>query len=63
MGEDASRFRERARQCRALAKDARDEEARRTLKEMAEELDEEAERIDAEKAAAPKIVIEPKPPG
>ena len=61
MGEDASRFRERARQCRQLAKDARDDEARKTLNEMGDELDEEADRIDAEEAPGPKITIDPKP--
>jgi len=46
--DDATRFRARARQCRDLAKDARDEESRQTLSEMAEELDAEAARIAAE---------------
>lgn len=57
MGEDALRFRERASVCRQLAKEARDEEARRTLSEMGDELDAEADRLEAEEAAS-KIIIE-----
>ena len=59
MGEDAERFRGRARHCRILAKDARDGEARRTLNQMSNELDEEADRLDAEEVASPKIIIRP----
>ena len=62
MGEDATRFRGRAHQCRELARDTRDEEARRTLTQMADELEAEADNIDAEEAAARTIIIEPKPP-
>ena len=41
-------FRARAKQCRSLARDARDGESRRTLDRMAEELDAEAEVIESE---------------
>lgn len=54
MGEDAARFRNRARQCRTLAADARTNEDRQTLSDMAEELDAEANLIDAEEVADPK---------
>lgn len=57
MGEDATRFRERADHCRLLAKSARDEEARRTLGQMADELDREANRLDAEEASRPKNLM------
>lgn len=62
MGENASGFRERARQCRDLAANARDEESRRTLNRMADELEEEAGKLDAGESATPKIVLEPKLP-
>ena len=61
MGDDASRFRGRARHCRELAKDARDDQARQTLNHIADELDAEAAEIDAQNAAAAKIIIEPNP--
>jgi hypothetical protein len=48
MTEDAARFRRRAEECRELAERARDEYSRSTLSQMAVELDEEAEKIDAE---------------
>lgn len=48
MGEEVDRFRERAAKCRGLAKIARDEESRRTLTDMADDLDLEADKIDAE---------------
>jgi hypothetical protein len=48
MSEDAERFRNRAKDCRRLAANARDEDARRTLTELAAELDEEADKIEAE---------------
>ena len=54
MTEDAERFRLRAKDCRRLANDARDDEARRTLSKMAIELDEEADKIDEEEAAKQK---------
>ena len=48
MNEDAQRFRDRARECRRLASDALDEFQRRTLCQMADELEEEADKIDEE---------------
>ena len=50
VGEEASRFRDRAIQCRMLADAARDAGSRLELSEMAQELDEEADRIEAEEA-------------
>jgi hypothetical protein len=49
VGDESDRFRARALQCRALADAARRGEARRSLLEIADDLDEEAEKIDAEK--------------
>ena len=46
--DDSNRFRARAIQCRTLADAAHYEESRRSLSEMAKELDEEADKIDAE---------------
>ena len=48
MGDVAEQFRKRAQQCRDLAAAARDEHSRNTLTEIAVELDEEANKIDAE---------------
>jgi hypothetical protein len=48
MGEIAERFRARARECRLLAEGARDEYARGTLTQVADELEEEAKLIEAE---------------
>lgn len=59
MGEDSQRFRQRAKQCRTLAKDARDAESRRTLNQMGEELDEEADRLDAEEVGGSKNIAPP----
>jgi hypothetical protein len=50
MVEEADRFRARARQCRDLAERARDEASKHELATMAVELDEEADRIEAENA-------------
>ena len=50
MGENASRFRSRARHCRDLAKDARDDVTRRNLHQIADDLDAEADSLDAEGA-------------
>jgi hypothetical protein len=47
MGDDAMRFRDRARDCRALAKSARNQTDAAMLEEIAEELDAEARRIAA----------------
>jgi len=57
MGEDSQRFRARARHCRILAEDAHDGESRRTLDQMGDELDEEADRLDAEEASATIIKL------
>jgi len=46
MGEDAERFRMRAKQCRELAKNARDEHSRKTLNQMADELEAEADKME-----------------
>ena len=51
MGEDASRFRGRANQCRELSSVAFDRDARRTLNEMADDLEAEADRLDADEIA------------
>jgi hypothetical protein len=50
MSAESDRFRKRATQCRALAEDARDEDSRHTLIDMAVDLDSEADNIDAEDA-------------
>ena len=50
MLNDAERFRGRAKDCRRLAADASNVEDRRILSEMADELDAEADRIEAEDA-------------
>ena len=51
MSAESDRFRKRATQCHTLAKDARDQESRHTLSDMAVDLDAEADQIDAEEAA------------
>lgn len=50
MGEVADRFRSRAKQCRELAVAARDDHSRRTLSQMADELEAEADKIAAEES-------------
>jgi hypothetical protein len=45
---EADRFRGRARKCRELARDARTEIDRNDLLRVAAELEEEADKIDAE---------------
>lgn len=50
MSEDAERFRMRARECRELASKARVEEVRKHLLSLADELDEEAGKIDSDEA-------------
>jgi hypothetical protein len=52
MSEDSDRFRQRARECRRLAEKARDADAVAQLSQMARELDEEADGIDAEERGA-----------
>lgn len=46
MGDDAARFRKRARQCRELAQDESDRDMRRTLLTVAKDLENEADEID-----------------
>jgi hypothetical protein len=55
MGDEADRFRFRAKECRDLAKAARDGVTRQELLTIADELEAEADRIDAEEG-------DPKPP-
>lgn len=50
MSAESDRFRKRATQCRELAQDARDEESRHTLTNMAADLEAEADMLDAEEA-------------
>lgn len=45
---EAQRFRDRARDCRVLAKSARNEADAALLEEIADDLDAEADKIDAE---------------
>jgi hypothetical protein len=45
---DSERFRVRAQECRDLANGARDEVSRRELNDIANELEAEADRLDAE---------------
>ena len=46
--EDSQRFRQRASECRTLAANTSDLAAREYLEEMATELEQEADRLDAE---------------
>jgi hypothetical protein len=48
MGDVAERFRARARQCRQLSAAANDAIARQTLTQMADELEAEADLIEAD---------------
>lgn len=50
VSNESDRFRSRAKQCRSLAQDARDEKSRQTLNGMADDLDAEALKIDEEEA-------------
>ena len=50
MSDDAKRFRDRALDCRALCKSARNDDDRAMLEEIAAELDAEADEIEAEEA-------------
>ena len=54
MPDDAKRFRDRAVECRNLAKAARDQHDREMLEEIAEELAAEARKIEAERVEAPR---------
>ena len=50
MSEEALRFRKRAADCRALAKSARDARDRDLLNDIADDLDAEADKIEAAEA-------------
>ena len=52
MPDEAARFRSKARQCRDLAIRARDEEDRLQLIQIARDMDDEADKIEAERTAA-----------
>ena len=52
MGEDAARFRRRARQCRELAQDESDRDMRQTLLTVAEDVEKEADEIDGAPSSA-----------
>ena len=46
MSDDAARFRKRARQCRDLARHAKEEEWRKSLEALAQDLEDEADRLE-----------------
>ncbi|MFL6755318.1 MAG: hypothetical protein ACJ8EH_01725 [Sphingomicrobium sp.] len=48
MSEESDRFRTRARECRQIAAKVKDESWAQTLTDIADELDEEADKIDRE---------------
>jgi hypothetical protein len=52
MDGDAKRFRERARECRNLVDNARDPEWRRALNDIADDLETEADKIEAKRIRA-----------
>jgi len=52
MGEDASRFRQRAKVCRELARRTQFPDVARTLDETGDDLEKEADRLDDEERAA-----------
>ena len=54
MSEEGDRFRKRARECRDLAPKARVPEVREQLLRLADELEEEADKADAEENQSPK---------
>ena len=51
MGGDAARFRQRARECRKIAEEAKSPAWRESLLSLAKDLEDEADKIDAEKAS------------
>lgn len=59
---DVKRFRDRATDCRALALGARNPEDAEMLGELADELDAEADKIEAEIAASTAGPIDVHPP-
>jgi hypothetical protein len=52
--DESDRFRKRAIECRRLSNDARNSLDRAQLEQMAEDLDDEADKIEAE--AFPKLI-------
>ena len=48
VSDESAHFRSRAKQCRDLANGARDEASRRELNDIADDLDAEADRLDAD---------------
>jgi hypothetical protein len=52
MLETAARFRERARECRQMAKEVQEPDWRELLLSLAQDLEDEADRIDTETSAA-----------
>jgi hypothetical protein len=60
MGDEAERFRFRAKECRELAKGARDSAARQELLTVAGELEADADRIGAEEGEGePSMPMQP----
>lgn len=61
MGDDAARFRQRARDCRQIAEEAKSPIWRESLLSIAQDLEDEADRLDAEEEAsspfAPLILV------
>lgn len=53
MSDDVKRFRDHATNCRALSKSARNDVDRTMLEELADDMDAEANRIDAEERGDP----------
>jgi len=54
VSSDAEAFRTRATQCRDVANGTKDIEAQRELRDLAKDLDEEANRIEGEEMAKTK---------
>ena len=54
MSSDAEAFRSRATRCRDVANGTKDIEAQRELRDLAKDLDAEADRIDGEQVAKVK---------
>lgn len=54
MSDEAKRFRDRAKDCRDLAGATYDDRWRQTLLNMAEDFEEEADRVEAEEGAKAK---------
>jgi hypothetical protein len=53
VGEEENRFRRRARECRDLAAFTDNEEWRATLSQLADELEEEADKVAAQEMPGP----------